>query len=183
MTIGPWQLEAPLGASRPRSRLHTRAGRRFAWAAASSAIATAIFVAWTGLGIGGDKSTVAFDDLSLVVAALAAAGSCGVVAWRAEGRQRLAWGLLGAGVFSWFAGEAIWSVYEVGEGIAVPFPSAADVAYLLGYPLAIAGVLALPSAPGRLTSRGQAVLNGAIIALALGFISWALGLASVYQTS
>ncbi len=77
----------------------------------------------------------------------------------------------------------VWSVYEVGMGVSVPFPSAADVGFLLAIPLAVAGVFAFTSAPGRLATRGEALLAGAIIALSLLFVAWALGLGKVYDTS
>src|SRR5439155_1463166 len=50
-----------------------------------------------------------------------------------------------------------------------------------GRRFAVAGVLTFPSAPSRIATRAQAVLDGAIVALALVFISWAFGLASIYQ--
>ena len=66
--------------------------------------------------------TVGVDDIGEAVAALLAALSCGYAAWRSPGRMRLAWGLLGGSALSWFIGELIWSVYEVGLGVNVPFP-------------------------------------------------------------
>src|SRR2546430_5241550 len=101
--------------------------------------------------------------------------------FKASGRMRLVWGLLGASALSWGIGEVIWSVIEVGQGRAVPVPSAADSGYLLAIPLAVAGVLAFPSAPSRISTRAQAVLDGAIVALSLIFVSWSFGLQSVYQ--
>jgi PAS domain S-box-containing protein len=74
-------------------------------------------------------------------------------------------------------------VYQVGLGVAVPFPSAADAGFLLAIPLAVAGVFAFTAAPTRLTTRGEALLAGAIVALSLLFVAWALGLGMVYQTS
>src|SRR5439155_1145590 len=110
-----------------------------------------------------------------------AAASCGFASWRATGRMRLAWGLLAASALSWGIGETVWSVIEIGLGQGVPFPSAADAGFLPAIPLAVAGVLTFPSAPSRIATRAQAVLDGAIVALALVFISWAFGLASIYQ--
>ncbi|TMF43168.1 MAG: PAS domain-containing sensor histidine kinase [Chloroflexi bacterium] len=84
---------------------------------------------------------------------------------------------------SWTIGEAIWSWYEVFQGIAVPFPSAADTGFLLAIPFAIAGVLTFTTAPRRLATRGEAVLAGVIVALSLLFVAWALGLRTVYDQS
>jgi signal transduction histidine kinase len=53
----------------------------------------------------------------------------------------------------------------------------------VSYPLSVAGVLAFPSAPGRNATRSRALLDGATIAISLFFISWALGLGTVYESA
>ncbi|MGZ6299897.1 MAG: hypothetical protein ACXWMN_05335, partial [Candidatus Limnocylindria bacterium] len=129
------------------------------------------FVAWTASRVGGTQATIAVDDIGEAVAAFVAAASCGLAAVRTEHRNRLAWALFASSAASWGIGEVVWSVYEVGLGVAVPFPSAADAGYLVAVPLAVAGVFAFTSAPSRLTTRGEALLAGAIVALALVFIA------------
>jgi PAS domain S-box-containing protein len=141
------------------------------------------FLIWTAFRIGGDKTTIAVDDIGEAVASGVAAITLAVAARRSSGRLRVAWTLLAAAAASWTIGEAIWSWYEVFQGMAVPFPSAADAGFLLEIPLAIAGVLALISAPSRMATRGEAVLAGAIVALSLLFVAWALGLRAVYEQS
>jgi PAS domain S-box-containing protein len=148
------------------------------------AVAAAVaFLIWTAFRIGGDRPTIAVDDIGEAVASGVAAISLAVAARRSSGRLRMAWALLAAAAASWTIGEAIWSWYEVFQGMAVPFPSAADDGFLLEIPLAIAGVLALTSAPSRMATRGEAVLAGAIVALSLLFVAWALGLRAVYEQS
>src|SRR6185437_7264751 len=100
-----------------------------------------------------------------------------------SGRTQLAWAFFAASALLWTAGEVVWTVYEVFLGVDVPYPSAADAGYLAAVPLAIAGVFAFASAPSRLATRGEAVLAGAIVAMSLLFIGWALGLASIYDAS
>jgi PAS domain S-box-containing protein len=168
-------------ATDPHSRLQTRSGRRFVLAFGLAAVVSIAFTIWIGFRVGGDHSVTVVDDLGEAIAALIAAASCGYASLHATGRMRLAWGLLAASAVSWGIGEVIWSLIEVGLGQAVPFPSLADAGYLPAIPLAVAGVLTFPSAPSRITTRAQAVLDGAIVALALIFISWAFGLANVYQ--
>jgi len=160
-----------------------RGWRAFTISAAVAALLAVAFVIWTALRLGGDTVTVAVDDIGEAVAALIAAVSCGLAATRTSNRNRLAWTFFGASAASWGIGEVVWSVYEVGMGVSVPFPSAADVGFLLAIPLAVAGVFAFTSAPGRLATRGEALLAGAIIALSLLFVAWALGLGKVYDTS
>lgn len=157
--------------------------KRFALLAALGSIATAAFIIWLLFGIGGSRLTIAVDDVGVGVASAAAAISCALAARRSLRRARIAWALIAVSAASWTVGEIIWSVYEVGIGLAVPYPSAADVAYLLAIPLAIAGVLAFASAPSRFTTRGEAVLAGSIVALSLLFVGWASGLRDVYSSS
>ena len=161
----------------------SREWRRFAFAALLALVAAVAFLIWTAFRIGGDKSTIAVDDIGEAVASGVAAISLAVAARRSSGRLRIAWALIGAGAASWTIGEVIWSWYEVFQGIAVPFPSAADAGFLLAIPLGIAGVLTFTSAPSRMATRGEAVLSGAIVALSLLFVAWALGLRTVYDQS
>jgi PAS domain S-box-containing protein len=157
--------------------------RAFTIGATAAATVTVAFVAWTALRLGGEQVTIAVDDIGEAVAAMAAAVSCGLAAYRNSGRTRLAWALFAASAATWGIGEVIWSIYEVGLGVSVPFPSAADAGFLLAIPLGVAGVFAFTSAPSRLTTRGEALLAGTIVALSLVFVAWALGLRAVYDSS
>jgi PAS domain S-box-containing protein len=138
---------------------------------------------WLGFTIGGDTITTAVSDIAQGVPALAAAGTCGWAARASSGRLRWAWALLAVSAFSWGAGEAVWTYYTVVLGVAVPFPSAADAGFLGAIPTAVAGVLTFPAAANRGTTRGRAVLDGAMVALSLLFVSWALGLGQIYHQS
>ena len=176
----------PVRAFRPALKVTgfgLRGWRVFTIAATAAAVTAVAFVAWTALRIGGDQVTIAVDDIGEAVAAMAAAVSCGFAAYRNSGRTRLAWALFAASAASWCIGELVWSVYEVGLGVSVPFPSAADAGFLLAIPLGVAGVFAFTSAPSRLTTRGEALLAGAIVALSLVFVAWSLGLRNVYDSS
>jgi two-component system, sensor histidine kinase and response regulator len=160
-----------------------RGWRAFGIAAGAAALVSVAFVVWTALRIGGDATTIALDDIGEAVAALIAAASCGLAAFRTSHRTRMAWAFFAASAACWGIGEVVWSVYEVGLGVSVPFPSGADAGFLLAIPFAVAGVFAFTSAPSRLTTRGEALLAGAIVALSLVFVAWALGLSKVYATS
>jgi PAS domain S-box-containing protein len=173
---------SPAAARRPVTGLGLRDWRPFTVAAGISAALSVVFITWTALRLGGDRATIAVDDIGEAVAALVAVASCALAAGRTKDRTRLAWSLFAASAASWGVGEVIWSVYEVGFGLN-PFPSAADVGFLLAIPLAVAGVFAFTSAPSRLTTRGEALLAGAIIALSLLFVAWDLGLGKVYSSS
>src|SRR3989442_673610 len=75
----------------------------------------------------------------------------------------------------------MWSLqFRVRDPACRPAP-AAGRGFRPAVPPGVAGVLTSPSAPSRIATRAQAVLDVAIVALALVFISWAFGLASIYQ--
>src|SRR5207244_12472407 len=86
---------------------------------------------------------------------------------RSSGHTRLAWSLMAISAAAWAAGEAVWSWYEVGRGIAVPFPSVADVGFLVAAPFAFAAIRAFWTAPRGTASRWRVWLDGLIIALDL----------------
>ena len=158
-----------------------RERRVFFWAAAAIIVIVVGFVAWMEFRIGGDRVTIAVDDIGEAAAAFAAAVCCGLAARRNSGRSRLGWALLSASAATWAAGEVVWSVYEVGMGIDVPYPSAADVGFLGAIPLAAAGILAFFTAPRGTSIRLRLWLDGVIVFLALLFVAWALGLKPVYS--
>src|SRR5213595_4195792 len=91
-----------------------------------------------GLCLGGVTTTQRVDDIAEFVVAFLAAAGCVFAAVRHQGRTRIAWTLMGASAFAWGAGEVVWSYYELLVGQQVPFPSFADLGYLLAVPLAIA---------------------------------------------
>src|SRR5436305_6489096 len=93
--VAPMALDlAPPVPTRRASRLASPAGRRFMWAAVAAAVLSAVFVAWTGLQVGGERVTVGIDDIGEAIAALLAAASCGYMAATRTGRFRLAWALI-----------------------------------------------------------------------------------------
>lgn len=149
-------------------------------AAAASVVVVAGFVAWMQFQFGGDRVTIAVDDIGSAVAAFVAAACCGVAARRNRGRQWLGWALLSTSAASWAAGEVVWSVYEVGMRVNVPAPSAADAGFLGAIPLAAAGILAFFSTPRGTSTRLRLWLDGTIVFLALIFVAWTLGLSTVY---
>ena len=83
-TASPWPIDGVASTRRPKSRLGTRAGRRFIAAAIAAIVLSAAFTAWTAFKIGGDQVTIAVDDLGEALAALLAALSCGYAAWRTK---------------------------------------------------------------------------------------------------
>ena len=89
--------------------------------------------------------------------------------------------MLGLACLSWGLGQAVWTWYESMLGREVPFPSLADIGYLMFVPLVAGALLAFPSVPRRLSSRIRTVLDGLLIASALLFMSWMLVLGPLFQ--
>jgi signal transduction histidine kinase len=160
-------------------------GRRLAFrlAVVAAIVVAGVDAAWTYWQFGGERATQYWSDLIAVPVPAATAIVCWVAARRREGRARRAWVLLGAAAMSWAIGEAIWSYYELGLGREVPFPSLADVGFLGLIPLAVAGMLSFPSAPGGLTARARTLLDGLIITGSLLFVSWHTVLGPTYRES
>ncbi|HET7270724.1 MAG TPA: response regulator [Rubrobacter sp.] len=81
------------------------------------------------------------------------------------------WYLLAVGVLSFVIGDSIWSFQESVLGEEPPFPSIADVFYLAGYPILVAGIALMirSHAPGR---ERSSLIDALIIATVAGMLSW-----------
>jgi diguanylate cyclase (GGDEF)-like protein len=128
----------------------------------------------------GDTAVLVISDGGQLAAAVLGAAGCAVAARRTAGPRRRAWSWLSAGIGSWAAGQTVWSYYEVVLGREVPFPSAADVGFVI-FPLAAAVGLVtwLGTQSDQLVARGRDVLDGALIACSLLVLSWVTTLGSV----
>jgi len=88
----------------------------------------------------------------------------------AQGRSKLAWTLIGAGILAWGIGEIVWTLQA--QGGEIPYPGPADFFYVAGYPLIFAGVIALPYLrPGRF-ERIRLAIDAAAGALSLAVVMW-----------
>jgi diguanylate cyclase (GGDEF)-like protein len=142
-----------------------------------SSIATAVAVGAFALlvltGHPTERTAVLLSNLAQVAAPTAAAIVCVRTRSRAlTDAHRRGWLLLGLSAASWASGQAIWTFYEV-SGSAAPFPSLADVGYLLAVPLALAAIWSFADRT-RSSTWAVAVLDGLILAGGLLSISWPL---------
>lgn len=147
-------------------------------AVASSAVALALLAGWL---IGGFAGRVVAANIAIVVFTGYAA-VCAVLAARAStGRWRSAWICWSIALSGWTAGEAMWAAFEMVLHID-PFPSPADVAYLMFPVFACLGLLQMPiGSAGQ--SRFRLFLDGLIVALSLFMLSWVTALHSVYTAN
>ncbi|MGA8211867.1 MAG: GGDEF domain-containing protein [Nocardioidaceae bacterium] len=153
---------------------------RFRWSVGLVVLGCAAF---TGVLTFGGLSTSAaktLSNLGQLVAASAAALCCLCAARRTEGRQRRAWHWFAGASASWAAGQVVWTIYETYLGREAPFPSLADLGYVLFPALAACGLwIWLGSQGTQLVARGRDLLDGAIIAGSLLVVSWVTMLAAI----
>jgi diguanylate cyclase (GGDEF)-like protein/PAS domain S-box-containing protein len=158
-----------------------REGRIFQVAVVLATITVVSAFLWDVFQYGGATVVEAADDVYSTGVPVAAAVACVLASWGRQGRARVSWLLLGASAFVWGMGSATWFYYDVVTQQAVPFPSLADAGFLLAVPFAVAGLMLFPSASSRTTSQLRTLLDGAIIAGALLFVSWAIVLGPSYS--
>lgn len=173
----------PIGVSRRQSRLRHEAWARFAWVAGGLAAALTVFSLVILTLAGGRTVATLVDDFGLAAFQFVAVAGCVVAARRAWHRMRLPWLLLAGSAASIGIGQLIWAADEIVRQGPAPFPSTADIGNGVALPMSIVAALTFPSAPGRLATKGRALIDGALIATSLVFIAWAVGLAELYRAS
>ncbi|HEX6348803.1 MAG TPA: hypothetical protein VF160_05355 [Candidatus Dormibacteraeota bacterium] len=157
--------------------------RNFLVAAAVVAVASIAYAVNVRYLLTGAHAVTAIDDIGEAVAAALAAAACAWAARRAQGKDRLGWALMGTSAALWSAGEVVWSIYEVGLNVKVPYPSLADAGFLSAVPFAIAGIRAFWSDPRGSSARWRVWFDGLIVALALTSTAWGFGLRTVYASN
>jgi two-component system, cell cycle response regulator len=122
----------------------------------------------------GVESSLHFAIGNLVYdAVVLGAGVACLVRASAFGRERSAWVLIGLAILFWGAAEVYWTAFIEGNPNA-PYPSPADIGYLLFYPLAYAGMALLVRArahemnwrlwmDGLIATLGTAALGAAFV--------------------
>jgi diguanylate cyclase (GGDEF)-like protein/PAS domain S-box-containing protein len=114
-------------------------------------------------------------NLAALVALIA-----GVRTYRPDGAH--VWWVLAAGQAVYVAAWLVWYVYPAATGATLPFPSVADVLYLVSYTISVLGLGLLI----RRRTRGREVaelLDSAIITVGFGVVSWAFVIAPNMQDS
>jgi PAS domain S-box-containing protein len=134
--------------------------------------------AWLAVLVLGSVTIAAYATVgdrlvaSSLIAGLVAAGAAAVLvacAARAPARTRGAWALIAASQALWAAGDVIWIAIELSGGS--PYPSIADVPYVLGYPFLALGLGMLLRSTSRGFGAGDLV-DVAIVTLAWGLVLW-----------
>ncbi|UXI69914.1 hypothetical protein [Tahibacter amnicola] len=136
-------------------------------------VAAALVVVFAVVGID-PKVRLYYSNVMQTLLSLAAAFLCfrTVFALPEGSPLRKVWGLIGGGVLAWGIGATVFASYPLlNDGKETPFPSLADVGYLLTSPLIAAGLLVFTRSTGLV-----APLWGKAVALALFGISFAIAI-------
>jgi diguanylate cyclase (GGDEF)-like protein len=128
-------------------------------------------LAWSVFPDAGQKTAL---NLLNFVGPLVATALLALAAKRAhERRLKFFWGLLAAAALLSALGEATYGIYESILGVEAPYPSTADVFWLLSYPLKFIAIMSLLSfgRKSRLEIMGVG-LEAVVLALATGMLVW-----------
>lgn len=92
--------------------------------------------------------------------------------WRSE--QGRNWVVFGVGMLLWAGGELVWLMYVIVEDSA-PYPSFADVSWILGYPFLAVGLFLLERQLGLDIPRVWNIVHGAVVVVVSVIILLVLG--------
>jgi diguanylate cyclase len=156
--------------------------KRTTAAAAAATLVVGAFGLFLLVGAASEHTVLVVNNLLQTVSALVAGLVCALVAWRGSTGRRAGWFAMAVALVGWGAGQAYWSWSEIIAKAETPFPSVADVGFLI-FPLAAAAaVLSFQRGTSIGRARLRAVSDGLIVSSALFIMSWALVLGPVYQT-
>ena len=113
---------------------------RFKVAALATLATLIIYILITAFGIGGDDFVNVIGNLVPVIFSLLTTLFF-LNAWTNAGNSvsKRIWGYIGLGLALWTIAEATWGYYSVILEREVPYPSLADLFWLVGYPLVYVG--------------------------------------------
>ena len=124
--------------------------------------AVAAYLAWLEADIGAAYTRRVVSDMVFIVAPLVAAAST----WSAHRRRRerhSGWAWICAGCVTWAIGGATWAFYELALGQAAPFPSFADLGFVLySVPMAV-GLTRFPTGTSNVWSRLRLSLDTVVM--------------------
>ena len=124
-----------------------------------------VAAAWLTVAVLVGADVWSVPTAAIALAALGAAVALTCAAVRSRGRTRHVWGLLAGSQWAFALGDGWWAADAL-RGIETPSVSIADIAYLAGYPMLAAGLLALVVARG-----GREALPAAADGLVVGIIA------------
>lgn len=116
------------------------------------------------------RAATVVNDVAWTIASICAVVSSLRAARSLEGAERHAWLIFAFGCAAWATGQMVWNVYEVYLGIAVPFPSFADLGYLIYGPLMMIGLFVLRATQQERGLTWLRTANLGLILCSLGIV-------------
>jgi PAS domain S-box-containing protein len=130
-----------------------------------------------------DKEALLPVDDTLITVTSGLAAACMLYAARhSEGRSKSAWIVLAAAQIANTFGDAAWAAIEVVLH-QNPFPSVADVGYLLFYPLFAIGIYLLPKVPLSFREQLKILLDATIVIVSATLVFWVFLIAPVVASN
>lgn len=126
---------------------------------------------WLVLRWGEDAQQLLLGNVLYIIPTLISALVIITAALKQEGKARRGWLLIGLGITAQFVGNSLWGYLELVPKVE-PFPSLADLLYLLFGPLVVAGLFQLMPAPRSRREALRLRLDVAITVGALGLYFW-----------
>ena len=112
-------------------------------------------------------------DVSANLIEAASPAIAGVACWRvSRDTGKAAWRWFAGACAMWTIGSFAWVYYIIFLGNDLPFPSFADVGYLLTFPPAIVGALLLHDKPPRGADRVRTLLDALLVGGSLTVVLW-----------
>ncbi len=155
--------------------------RRTAIAAACAGGVLLAFVLFLTLVPADDRLRLVVNNVVQLLSAIGAGVVCAIVAWRGSPRRRAGWLAMAVALVGWGLGQTYWSWSEIVARRETPFPSFADLGFLIFPVAAAAAVLLFQAGSSANWSRARAATDGLIVSTSLFIISWVVVLKDVYQ--
>src|SRR6187549_752863 len=111
--------------------------KRTTAAALAAATVVGAFVLFLLVGSASEHTVLVVNNLLQTVSAVAAGLVCAAVAWWGQTGRRQGWFAMSVALVGWGPGQAYWSWSEIIAKAETPFPSVADVGFLV-FPVAAA---------------------------------------------
>jgi diguanylate cyclase (GGDEF)-like protein len=121
-----------------------------------------------------EQTRMVYSDIAAPIVDLLACIVLFIAAKQSASHSRrlgIAWGLIASSVLVFAIADAIWAILELGLS-EPPFPSLADLFYLIYYPLLLAGVLLLPEEPTTREEKIKKVLDAGVVMVAAFLVFW-----------
>ncbi|MDQ1262710.1 MAG: Hybrid sensory histidine kinase BarA, partial [Euryarchaeota archaeon] len=125
-----------------------------------------------------DDSVLIIEDGFVTVTSGLATVALFYAGCRSVGKTRKAWMIIAAAMFFNTLGDLFWSVIELVLH-QDPFPSVADIGYLMFYPLFALGIFLLPDVSFSSQEKIKILLDAVIVIVSVALVFWVLLIAPI----